>query len=554
MKKWLIQLGTKFNISNWVTLLFLAVILPLNLFIILITNQSISSLKKGIMNGIEHMMEIHIRELDSDMAVMENYVFSMDISNPDFIAASNDASTSKGRLAFYNLYRELQDHISINQISGIYFLKKKGNRVLAASAFGTGMIDYWKECVDYVENSQEHPDFAYWHIAKVGTREYFILEQTQGLLYYGAMIPTDIFLSNVEKDISLSHQKLEISDSPLPSELEETVVSLPFSRPEVYLNFETDTQSVTGNFPFYQRLEYFIAFGSLLVIPLLYYMLNRILIEPMRDLESYLSRVEDFSKFRDFSEVRIKRQYYTKALNHVKMGFNNFMNQIQHLKIEAYEKELEKQRIREDNIILQVHPHFLLNLYHLIYSMAEIKNYEGIQKVSLYMSRYFRELFLDSETHLLLAELELVRNYLNVLEIQYPDRFSVSMDVEQETEDIQVPILMIHGFLENTAKYAIRMNSFTEIGISARMYDGYVEIIVSDDGPGISEDILLQINAGEAIERKDGRHIGLSNLRERLKLRYGDKAYMKAYSEDNMGTTIVVRIPWEEKHNESSAS
>lgn len=230
------------------------------------------------------------------------------------------------------------------------------------------------------------------------------------------------------------------------------------------------------------------------------------------------------------------------------------MNQIQHLKIEAYEKELEKQRIREDNIILQVHPHFLLNLYHLIYSMAEIKNYEGIQKVSLYMSRYFRELFLDSETHLLLAELELVRNYLNVLEIQYPDRFSVSMDVEQETEDIQVPILMIHGFLENTAKYAIRMNSFTEIGISARMYDGYVEIIVSDDGPGISEDILLQINAGEAIERKDGRHIGLSNLRERLKLRYGDKAYMKAYSEDNMGTTIVVRIPWEEKHNESSAS
>ena len=125
MKKWLIQLGTKFNISNWVTLLFLAVILPLNLFIILITNQSISSLKKGIMNGIEHMMEIHIRELDSDMAVMENYVFSMDISNPDFIAASNDASTSKGRLAFYNLYRELQDHISINQISGIYFLKKR---------------------------------------------------------------------------------------------------------------------------------------------------------------------------------------------------------------------------------------------------------------------------------------------------------------------------------------------------------------------------------------------------------------------------------------------
>ena len=98
------------------------------------------------------------------------------------------------------------------------------------------------------------------------------------------------------------------------------------------------------------------------------------------------------------------------------------------------------------------------------------------------------------------------------------------------------------------------MNSFTEIGISARMYDVYVEIIVSDDGPGISEDILLQINAGEAIERKDGRHIGLSNLRERLKLRYGDKAYMKAYSEDNMGTTIVVRIPWEEKHNESSAS
>ena len=550
MRKLLIKLGTKLNISNWVILLFLAVILPLNLFLIIVTNHYMTSLEREVMNGAESVMEIHLRDLNNEISIMENYLFSLDSSDTDFITASVDQNGSRGRLAYFNLHRKFREHLTFNRLSGLYFIRREGELELSASTYGVGLRNYWEGALSYAAEKSEGANVGRWHIVEVGDESFLTMDQTQGILYYGAMIPIDLFLSDVEGDLNLSHLSLLLEAEPRQENRGESVVSVPFPYAGLYLNLVMDTRSITGSLPVYRRLEYFVAFILLLVIPLLYFLLNRLLMRPMRDLGYYLSRVEGNE---DVTDLRITRQYYTKELNHVGAAFNSFMDQIQHLKIEAYERELEKQRIREENIMLQVHPHFLLNLFHMIYSMAEIKNVDGIQKVALYMSRYFRELFLDSDTHLLLAELELVRNYINVLELQYPDRFTVNFDVEPETEDVQVPILMVHGFLENIAKYAIRMDSYTEIDITARQYKDYVEIIVSDDGPGIPEEMLQEINAGKAVEKKDGRHIGLSNLRERLKLQYGERAYMRVYSEDNMGTSIVVRIPLEGEEHESAA-
>lgn len=549
MKKLLIKLGTKLNISNWVILLFVAVILPLNLFLILITDHYMTSLEREVMSGASSVMEIHLRDLNNEMSVMENYLFSVDTSDTDFITASVDTTTSKGRLAYFNLHRKFQDHLNSNRLSGLYFIRREGEKELSASSYGTGLRDYWEGALSHAAERSENANLGRWHIVEVGSEYFLTMDRTQGLLYYGAMIPVDMFLIDVEEDLSLPYQSLLLETEPREAQKGEAVVSVPFTHAGLYLNLVTDTRSITGNLPLYRRIEYFVAFFLLLVIPLLYFLMNRLLMRPMRDLGHFLSQVEGSE---DVTDLRITRPYYTQELNHVKTAFNGFMDQIQHLKIEAYEQELEKQRIREENIMLQVHPHFLLNLFHMIYSMAEIKNIDGIQKVALYMSRYFRELFLDSETHLLLAELELVRNYISVLELQYPDRFAVNFDVDPVAEDVQVPILIIHGFLENIAKYAIRMDSYTEIDITVRQNPEYVEIIVSDDGPGIPEEMLEAINAGQAVEKKDGRHIGLSNLRERLKLQYGEKAYMQVYSEEDMGTSIVVRIPWKEEEHEGT--
>lgn len=45
-------------------------------------------------------------------------------------------------------------------------------------------------------------------------------------------------------------------------------------------------------------------------------------------------------------------------------------DQIKTLKIENYEKELDRQKMELKNLQLQIHPHFLLNTFNLVYTLG----------------------------------------------------------------------------------------------------------------------------------------------------------------------------------------
>lgn len=64
--------------------------------------------------------------------------------------------------------------------------------------------------------------------------------------------------------------------------------------------------------------------------------------------------------------------------------------QISRLKVEVYEKELEKQKIQSDFLRVQIQPHFYANILNLIYGLAQVKDYGAIQKLSSNTAGYFR--------------------------------------------------------------------------------------------------------------------------------------------------------------------
>ena len=68
-------------------------------------------------------------------------------------------------------------------------------------------------------------------------------------------------------------------------------------------------------------------------------------------------------------------------------------DRIQDLKIEVYEKELDRKQMELSNLQLQIRPHFLLNTFNLIYTLAQRGQEKDVQQVILYLSDYFRYLF-----------------------------------------------------------------------------------------------------------------------------------------------------------------
>ena len=96
-----------------------------------------------------------------------------------------------------------------------------------------------------------------------------------------------------------------------------------------------------------------------------------------------------------------------------------------------------------------IRPHFLMNMFNLLYSFAQIENYQSIQKLALYLSDYFRHIFSEWKgSPAFEREFMLIQKYQEISELRYPDWFEVVYDVDPEALEVEVPPLLIHNFVE----------------------------------------------------------------------------------------------------------
>ncbi len=195
------------------------------------------------------------------------------------------------------------------------------------------------------------------------------------------------------------------------------------------------------------------------------------------------------------------------------------------------------------NLMLQIRPHFMLNILNQIFSMAQLKDFEGIQKMSMYLSKFFRYLFRSGKIATLRSELELVQDYLEMMELRFLDCFEVETDIDESLLEYRIPPLMVHNFVENIFKYAVSEGNLITIRITLRRERDSVALMVADDGPGIEPEILEKIRAMQPIDKEDGTHIGIYNSAYRLKTLCGEDCQLQVESVLTEGTTVRILLP-----------
>ncbi len=70
-------------------------------------------------------------------------------------------------------------------------------------------------------------------------------------------------------------------------------------------------------------------------------------------------------------------------------AFNAMMSEVERLRINVYEEQLNKQKEELQRLQLQVNPHFFLNTLNIIYNLAKVKNYELILDMTMSLIRIF---------------------------------------------------------------------------------------------------------------------------------------------------------------------
>lgn len=178
----------------------------------------------------------------------------------------------------------------------------------------------------------------------------------------------------------------------------------------------------------------------------------------------------------------------------------------------------------------QINPHFFFNALNTLYGTIARDNTEARQLV-LNLADLFRYFLHSDRTFIQVAEeLKIVRSYLAIEELRLGSKFEARIDVDPEALTASIPVLSIQPLVENAVKH----------GIAARGGEGFVRISVQMEGKEIAVGVT---NSGEWRQHQtNGSGIGLTNVRRRLELCYGQASYVEVVSGDGL-TTVRFRVP-----------
>jgi len=226
------------------------------------------------------------------------------------------------------------------------------------------------------------------------------------------------------------------------------------------------------------------------------------------------------------------------------------MTQIRGLLEDVKNKEKLQRQLELSVINHQIKPHFLYNTLNAASILISVEKKETANQLLQTLASYYRAcLNRGNDIVTLENELNIVRDYIKIVLIRNPNILTFKCDIDDNLLNLQIPKMTLQTLVENSIKYGIKdMGQPINISITAKKKDEFAEIIVEDDGVGISKDIIDRIMKGEQLDVKSG--FGLKSVLNRLLLLYEDKDMadlMEIQSEPGCYTKIILKMYWKEK-------
>ena len=540
------------SITRQITLLVVCLVLPLNILVLAATGVSMDAVQRHSVQSIEATAALYRQQLDGRLTAVNSYFYNLN-EDSSFTLFIQQRGDDPYRLARSGVIRGAQGNLSSAEAADGYFFYAPKQDDLAlvyeGGYAGLSMAEVLddraalRECLGAVS----WPEAAGWQILEAGGSSWLFRFSRRGDFYYGAILSLTRLYEDIASTIPAAGAELLLAAAPGEEEKGMTGVWEPLNQSGLWLHIAVPRSEVVRSLPAIQWVALVLACLYLLLIPALLLILNRRLLRPLLDIRRAMLKLGGGDQDYRLPE---REPHLAREFNDIHRSFNQMAGSLHTLKIQNYEAALQKKELELKNLQLQIRPHFLLNTFNLIYSLAQLRDYKSIQKFVLYLTDYFRYLFREGASLAPFSqELDLIEKYLDVSAIRYPDCFTVTYDIDPKTHPVPVPPLLLHNFVENVFKHAMRLGEDIHIRISARLEAAMAAFTIEDDGAGMDPATVRQLNGG-SFGTGTNEHIGLQNSLRRLETVYGRKGLLWVDSAPGEGTRFTIRIPWENPGNE----
>lgn len=287
----------------------------------------------------------------------------------------------------------------------------------------------------------------------------------------------------------------------------------------------------------------------LAAIAIISWLFTRSLTEPIRRLIRSMRKVEQ-GEF-----VVLEPAAREDEIGKLNQSYSRMVKRLQELVQAIEEKERQKQVAEVIALRARINPHFLYNTLNSIRMLAMIQGSAHLSTLIQSLSKLLQaNMKLEKELVPLADEIDILKQYVLLMELRYTNQFAVDWRIPPSLERATVPSMLLQPLVENAIFHSIGDGDRKlRIGISAYVEDGSGDLllVVEDNGSGMEPAQLQEIRRRLDDAGQREQSIGITNVHERIWLRFGKPYGLSIDSSPQRGTRITIRLPnkWGEERS-----
>lgn len=273
--------------------------------------------------------------------------------------------------------------------------------------------------------------------------------------------------------------------------------------------------------------------GAVLII-----LITRAMYQPLKNLTETMELVSGGELFRRV-EMTAKDEIGTLSKN-----FNDMLAHIESLIGRLVQEEMLKKNAELEALQYQITPHFMYNTLNSIKYAALLRGEEEIGGLIEDFTELLQASINKKGRFVTVAdEVHFAQNYMNLQRMRYEEEIVVDYQVQEEAFACFVPRLVLQPLVENAILHGLDLKAGkNRIVIGGKVEEGRLCLWVEDNGRGMSEAQIEQLLQENHKKEKGLSGIGVSNVKERMQLYYGEAGKVTCVSSE-AGTKVCMCLP-----------
>ncbi|SFV14795.1 sensor histidine kinase [Pseudoduganella namucuonensis] len=239
--------------------------------------------------------------------------------------------------------------------------------------------------------------------------------------------------------------------------------------------------------------------------------------------------------FKSFVSLLVLALFATKAL----MGGKKRAEAQTMFANAAAERESMQRQLSEAKMQMmqaQVEPHFLFNTLASVEHLIETDPPRA-SAMQRSLIKYLRAVLPQMRDNTLITNLgreaDMVAAYLALLKMRMEERLTIDFDIPEGLRTAAFPPMMLQSMVENAIKHGLEGKpEGGTLKVRAQVAHNKLQVVVTDDGLGFGA------------KPSDGTGLGLSNIRERLKLLHGADGALRIEPNQPSGVIATIEVPY----------